>query len=481
MSFERPARLEEMHFEVFGLKKCLPAIETDINKKMLRDLELSYRDPAPQVSLSDVYMATAFLKQAMLDMKDTVQAFQTSSLTEADEFTIQCLQRKSRASSMRLVLMLADNMSTFEGGSSPGPLDDLTEYLQSARMRTELVRFQKFFGTFCEVEWLGKQYAEEAKTAGKDAVLKLIACLLRPCRTSPFERDLKTRLMDQRRRVLKNIVRLYLNHDEVEDVYDADACEGVWTMLLTDGMKCQVRPSGMCGYQDIPYPPMPDEKTWENLSKRAGVLTELIALLSLTEGLASQTELRASTFQGNDSSISSLRSCIMNVSEKLWPGEPTAADVEELMRRKMSAINEFVQILNTFPDVFKQYILLRVGEMRHDVSSLRQLVSHEEALQAFEMLEEFRDEAGHARALIRTSASEASWELVASNASVKAYLFDKAFGATPASKVDGQDAQDVKGRSQEGNGDVKTKRSHHQRKRKQKFFQKMPRTNSSHS
>lgn len=367
--------------------------------------------------------------------------------------------------------MLADNMSTFEGGSSPGPLDDLTEYLQSARMRSELVRFQKFFETFCEVEWLGDQYAEEAITAGKDAVLKLIACLLRPCRTSPFERDLKERLMHQRSRVLKNILRLQQCHDEVWD--DTDGFDYVWTTLLQDGMKCMkyhFRPMCGCASQYT----VPDEKTWENLCERAAVLTEAIALLSLTKVLASQTEL-------DDSSISSLQSCIMNVWEKFWPGEPMAADIEELMRRKMSAINEFVQILNTVPDVFKQYIFLRVGEMRHDVSSLRQLVSHEEALQAFEMLEEFRDEAGHARALIRTSASEASWEVVASNASVKAYLFAKAFGATPAIRVDGQDAQDVKGRSQEGNGDVKTRRSHHQRQRKQKFFQKMPRTNSSHS
>merc|ERR1712129_542877 len=100
----------------------------------------------------------------------------------------------------------------------------------------------------------------------------------------------------------------------------------------------------------------------------------------------------------------------------------------------MAALKVFAEALNRVPEVLKQYVLGRFGDIDHDVEDLTMLkgwVTQNEATHVHKMLETFRDEAIYERA-IRTLSSRTNLSLQLpgseSVTSAKEYLFVNSVG-----------------------------------------------------
>jgi len=169
-------------------------------------------------------------------------------------------------------------------------------------------------------------------------------------------------------------------------------------------------------------------------------------------------------------------------------------DMQQQLETKMASLKEFAITLNRIPEVLKQYVLVRLGEIDvEDLTVLKKWITHDEATQVHKMLEAFRDEAIYERA-IREVASRgnvsSSWQFTGSDgvASMKEYLFANSVGQ-PAdgglSADDGDDHSDQGSNvpddesSAAAQHETKRKASHRQRKRQAKFWASMPRTPSS--
>merc|ERR1711966_548355 len=112
-------------------------------------------------------------------------------------------------------------------------------------------------------------------------------------------------------------------------------------------------------------------------------------------------------------------------------------ELQALLEAKMTQLKTFAEVLNRVPEVLKQYVLVRLGDIDlQDLSEVKSWVTHDEATNVHKMLEAFRDEAIYERAVrdvAARSSSGLSWT-GSDEGSAKEYLFVNSVGR-PSSKT----------------------------------------------
>lgn len=296
------------------------------------------RDPVPQISSEEVQNTTTWLDSCITAMHEAISLYSLDGLKTLSYHDLELASCRVREACRRLSLLHSDKALKFGGVQATGAVV-LSAKLQSEDIRMKLKEFADFLNTFGSEEWLGSLVRTEFMSH-KATALSLLAGLQNPTK-----------------RVF--CAKCSCIHDSTTCPMYSVCPHGKYRSKCVSCCRNESEYSAASLYRAVP----PDD----------------------------------GTVKGNFFRMAEMAEAFMSASRR--NGSEHGQRMQQL-EHKMVALKHFTQTLTELPKVMRCFILLRIDSF-NDYEALKAWVSQEEATNAHQILERFRDEAIEEKAFRR--------------------------------------------------------------------------------